>query len=60
MSGIRPIYRFAFSSISPSLAVGVKVVTVVLALVAGEGAALQHPAGVLLAFALLGPCGTMA
>ena len=54
------VYRFALSGVGPSLAEGVEVETVVLALVAGEGAALQHPARVLLAFALLGPSGTMA
>lgn len=54
------IYLGALSSIGPSLAVHVEVVAVVLALVAGQWAALKHPAGVLLALTLLGPGGAVA
>ena len=51
------IYLGALSSIGPGLAVHVEVVAVVLALVAGERAPLEHPARILLALALLGPSG---
>ena len=52
-------YLGTFSSISPGLAKLVEVSTVVLALVAGQGAALQHPAWVLLTLTLLGPSGAV-
>jgi hypothetical protein len=52
-------YLGALSRVGPGLAVNVEVVAVVLALVAGEGTTLQHPAWVLLTFTLFGPGGTM-
>ena len=52
-------YLGALSRVGPGLAVNVEVVAVVLALVAGEGTTLQHPAGVLLTLTLFGPGGTM-
>ena len=54
------IYLGALSSIGPGLAVHVEVVAVILALVAGERAPLEHPARILLALALLGPSGAVA